>query len=54
MKAAQNKMAADAKQMLPRVLKAITSTGRDGQQFVGGLHPPVHSISPFEVKHSNE
>lgn len=37
MKPAQNKMAADAKQLLPRVLKVITVTGDDGQQFAGAL-----------------
>lgn len=35
MKPAQSKMAADAKQLLPRVLQEITGTGGDGHQFAG-------------------
>lgn len=43
MKPAQNKMATDSKQLLPRVLKAISATGDDGKQFVGA-HTHTHRV----------
>jgi hypothetical protein len=44
MKPAQSKMAADAKQLLPRVQQALTDTGADGHQFVGASIFPIHPL----------